>query len=97
MEKVIHGANIGHVITKRAPKPPKTIKPEPKVFGANVGYVYQKPNILSLPVVEGIFCDPDPVVEKPTPVVEKQIVVEPIVENPKLEGGWKAKRKKRVE
>ena len=90
MEKVIHGANIGHIVKKSVTKKPtKAIQEKAlRIFGANVSHVYKGK----------LFVKSEPIVEKPVIVVEKPPIVEPVIEtpieSPKVEN-WKAKREKK--
>jgi hypothetical protein len=53
------------------------------IFGANVGYLYKKPEVPTMPQF----------VEETPKVVETLVEPEPIAEKPK--NGWKSKREKK--
>ena len=83
MEKIVYGANVGHVkrrVPKSIPKKIKNIK-LPKIYGANM---LQSKLVVEIPSTPVETKQPEPESE---PIVQEE-------ETPKAEN-WKAKREKR--
>jgi hypothetical protein len=100
MASVIYGVQINKPGKRKLnpaapPKKARVVsqKSVAKICGANVSFAKKKSGFRKAPVEIPVI--PAVQVEIPSPVIETTLKIEEPVENPKTEGGWKAKREKK--